>query len=542
MDMLPAESEVLVVGDGDLSYSAALANVLGKREDVHLIATTLDSLGSLTKRYVRAENNVKILSSIPNVSLYYGVDARELQKYTFAKDRKFYRIVFNFPHPGGKNCMATNRKLLSDFFMSAETVLCDGGEIWLTLCDGQGGTPADNRQREWHNSWQVVGMAAKANLILTRVVAFDSETYIRYRSTGHRGFDRGFATDGALTHVFVRAPEAVDDHVTWWQSSLLHVWNVELESRWDIDDVLWAYTDSAFLKTIKIIPCDLVDILPEHNPVSMVYLRLRDHLMSIQTSESTIDFSDIKDCVCSVMVKPCVVYRQCMIGKEVEHQPVVFNVHGTFYGKLSGPDQTEAVKQILFDSIKILGTFDHINWICDTSHTVWKLTEQEESHKHELCAVNCYCQAPADGWCLIQFTVFLSNLVVKLFQIRDARLLFSSDTRLFKQLESLSDCAVWEFVVFRPVSIYPCSYQHDVGFWTKQGINELRLSEVIRSVTGDIIKSVSLINAFRKDDKTGLCYRIVYQSNDKAVSEAKAGQLQLSVREALAREFGVELR
>jgi hypothetical protein len=148
---IPAEAEVLVVGDGDLSYSVALANMRG---DIHLTATTLDSLGSLTKRYRRAENNVRTLLSIPNVSMYYGIDARQLQKYTFTKERKFRRIIFNFPHPGGKNCMATNRKLLSDFFLSAEAVLSDGGEIWLTLCDGQGGTPADNQQRKWHNSWQ----------------------------------------------------------------------------------------------------------------------------------------------------------------------------------------------------------------------------------------------------------------------------------------------------------------------------------------------------------------------------------------------------
>jgi hypothetical protein len=335
----------------------------------------------------------------------------------------------------------------------------------------------------------------------------------------------------------LKAHETVEDHVVWWQSYLLSGWNAEVDDKWDTDDVLWAYTDSVFLKTIKVIPCDLASMLPEYHPVIMVYQRLRSHLMRMRTLKSMTDFLEMKDC--SVNVKPCLVYRQCMIGIEIKHQPIVFNVHGTFCGKLSGPDQ---VQQILLDFIKTLKAFDHIHWICDTveSHTVLKLVQWEESHSCVLCAVNCCSQAQAEN--VTRFTVFLSELIVGLFQIKDARLLCSSDIRLFNQFESLSDCAMWGLVVFNPVSIYPCSYQHDVGFWTKQGICELKLSQVIRSVTGNIVKSVTLINAFRKDDKTGLCYRIVYQSNDKAISATKAGELQLAIRGALIRNFGVELR
>lgn len=56
----------------------------------------------------------------------------------------------------------------------------------MTLCKGQGGTPADKPMRAWHDSWQVVSMAANAGLILVRADPFRVEDYETYTSTGFR--------------------------------------------------------------------------------------------------------------------------------------------------------------------------------------------------------------------------------------------------------------------------------------------------------------------------------------------------------------------
>lgn len=72
------------------------------------------------------------------------------------------------------------------FFSSAVAVLKDNGEVHVTLCNGQGGTPCDSPMREWHNSWQVVAMAAEAGLILSEIRPFDCEMYQGYRCTGYR--------------------------------------------------------------------------------------------------------------------------------------------------------------------------------------------------------------------------------------------------------------------------------------------------------------------------------------------------------------------
>lgn len=69
---------------------------------------------------------------------------------------------------------------------SAVEVLDEGGEIYVSLCRGQGGTPADRPCRKWHDSWQVVAMAACADLVLQEVIPFVAQSLSDYSSTGFR--------------------------------------------------------------------------------------------------------------------------------------------------------------------------------------------------------------------------------------------------------------------------------------------------------------------------------------------------------------------
>lgn len=69
---------------------------------------------------------------------------------------------------------------------SGVQLLAEDGEVHVSLCSGQGGTPADQPKREWHNSWQVAAMAAEAQLILSDVHPFESGKYHSYKCTGYR--------------------------------------------------------------------------------------------------------------------------------------------------------------------------------------------------------------------------------------------------------------------------------------------------------------------------------------------------------------------
>ncbi|KAF0038352.1 hypothetical protein F2P81_008836 [Scophthalmus maximus] len=135
-------------------------------------------------RHEGAASNVQIIKDTGGTVLF-GVDCTKLGECASLQGRMFDRVVFNFPHRGRKSGVKKNRELLKNFFLSCVQVLAEDGEVHVSLCNGQGGTPADQPRREWHNSWQVAAMAAEAHLILSDIHPFESEKYQSYKCTGY---------------------------------------------------------------------------------------------------------------------------------------------------------------------------------------------------------------------------------------------------------------------------------------------------------------------------------------------------------------------
>ncbi|KOX71747.1 GTP-binding protein 5 [Melipona quadrifasciata] len=188
---------ILLVGEGNFSFSVALFH-LNLR--INITATCYET--SVNQEF--GKKNIEYLKN-NGVRVLLGVDATNLKEHPILKTELFDKIIFNFPHVGGKMRIERNRELLKQFFISASELLKSNGQVLVSLCNGQGGTAIDNPPRRWDDSWKVIEMAAHGNFILTAVEPFAWSSFQSYIVTGYRSLDKQFHSAGALTHIFIKS-------------------------------------------------------------------------------------------------------------------------------------------------------------------------------------------------------------------------------------------------------------------------------------------------------------------------------------------------
>lgn len=156
------------------------------------------------------------------------------------------------------------------------------------------------------------------------------------------------------------------------------------------------------------------------------------------------------------------------------------------------------------------------------------------------------------GWA---FGIGLDRIAMLLFNIPDIRLFWSKDQRFLSQFSGVSD-DLDKLKRFVPFSKHPECYK-DVSFWLRStsaaggntkanahDFHENDVMEVIRSVAGDTVEDVKLVDEFThpKTGRKSMCYRINYRSLERTLTNLETNKLHDEVTSALVEKLGVEIR
>ncbi|XP_018081402.1 ferredoxin-fold anticodon-binding domain-containing protein 1-like [Xenopus laevis] len=603
---------ILLVGEGNFSFSVCLCDL--SRGRFHITATCFEAEDKVCRQTL-AWNNVQHLRERGAV-VVFGVDATDLGGNELLANKPYDQIIFNFPHCGRKAGVKKNRDLLTKFFLSCSNVLSQEGDIHVALCKGQGGTPADQHLREWHNSWQVVAMAAKAGYILSAVVPFGTDQYNGYQCTGYRSQEKSFHVEGSLTHIFTRSlplemlkPLQLINRLT----DVLLTTNVldeeEIRAYRDVlerdvyhptrilNKELVAFLEKSVplrcLEDTFSLVCDTCsssancchsvsenvpyfinamngDVCPKYslnaelkqvgsntfctNHSSKQYVRPSlsyftndiiqrpDFIQGVMYSLNGLVF---RKCLASQWNMPiyhefmllwgcesdkiteqmqmlrttidsAVAYVQTLIannsqysGKRKTETNIIFNGVLTFDSNLHTGNATEKISCTYGDHI-----IGHIN----------ALPQRKNGN--------------ANG--LLEVTLNLDLLAMCLLHIPDWQMLWTPDDRFKQQFNPP------QLRIFKLFSLYPPHYTHDVSFWVREGsiFDNQEFHLLAQRVSKGTIRDIQLMDTFQNVNtgQTSLCYRITYQSCDRALSYETASEMQLLLREELQNCFSVTLR
>lgn len=141
------------------------------------------------------------------------------------------------------------------------------------------------------------------------------------------------------------------------------------------------------------------------------------------------------------------------------------------------------------------------------------------------------------GWA---FGLGLDRLAMLMFDIPDIRLLWSEDPRFLKQFKNVTLDRKTD-IKFKSFSKFPPCFK-DVSFWIRDDFNANDFYEVVRSIGGDLIEKVELIDSFSSSHKVSHCYRITYRSMDRSVTNEEINNLQERLRRDIENNLNVELR
>jgi 25S rRNA (uracil2634-N3)-methyltransferase len=194
------EGTVLLLGEGNFTFSASIVQTTEGGPSPTLHATSYDSLEDVISKYgTQAENAIQILND-KKCHVIHNVDATNLAN-SFT-NQKFNLIQWNFPHTSGGAShldVEANRRMLRLFFQSASQFLAPRGRIQVVL-----------RDTAFYRNFKLINQAKAEAFDLRDRVPFkasDFKGYVPVRTNPSKDPSQPAApdTESASMYIFTRS-------------------------------------------------------------------------------------------------------------------------------------------------------------------------------------------------------------------------------------------------------------------------------------------------------------------------------------------------
>ncbi|XP_059591377.1 uncharacterized protein LOC104877636 isoform X2 [Vitis vinifera] len=189
-----SEYKILLVGEGDFSFSASLAVAFASATNI--TATSLDSIEFLSTNYRHALPNIDKLRSL-GAKVMHDVDATKMANVFPFKCMRFDRVVYNFPLAGffpdepREDEIWRHRMLVQQFLENAKKLIHIDGEIHIT-----------HKSNGFFYEWNLEFLASRVGLRLIEEVPFNFRDYPGYRTKYGFGGDSNFNCSPSKTYKF----------------------------------------------------------------------------------------------------------------------------------------------------------------------------------------------------------------------------------------------------------------------------------------------------------------------------------------------------
>lgn len=160
-------------------------------------------------------------------------------------------------------------------------------------------------------------------------------------------------------------------------------------------------------------------------------------------------------------------------------------------------------------------------------------------------ALTATSDSPMIGWA---FGMGLERIAMILHEIPDIRLFWTADPRFTSQFsregqEDLDDEELSP-IKFVPFSKYPPIFKDISFFMDPTTFQPNGFYELVRDIGGELVETVQLVDEYQ-DSRRGIhsrCYRIVYRSMGRTLTDGEINTLQDTLRGRITSELPVTLR